>query len=46
MVLGLIWAETALATEITHEGLTFSDEGGGFTLSPEALLGASFALGR
>jgi hypothetical protein len=32
VVLGLIWAGTALATEITHEGLTFSDEGGGFTL--------------
>ena len=29
---GLLWAGTALGAEITHEGLTFSDEGGGFTL--------------
>jgi hypothetical protein len=32
LVLGLLWAGAALATEITHEGLSFSDEGGGFTL--------------
>lgn len=29
---GLLWAGTALGAEITHEGLTFSDEGGGFVL--------------
>jgi hypothetical protein len=31
-ICGLLWAGTALATEITQDGLTFSDEGGGFTL--------------
>ena len=30
--LGLLWAKAALATEITQEGLSFSDEEGGFTL--------------
>lgn len=30
--LGLVWADPGLATEITQEGLTFSDEEGGFTL--------------
>ena len=29
---GLLWAGTALGVEITQEGLSFSDEGGGFTL--------------
>ncbi|HEV8391053.1 MAG TPA: hypothetical protein VGQ35_14480 [Dongiaceae bacterium] len=29
---GLLWAGAALGTEITQEGLSFSDEGGGFTL--------------
>ena len=32
LILGLAWAGSAVATEITQEGLTFSDEGGGFTL--------------
>lgn len=32
LVLGLAWAGTSLANEITQEGLSFSDEGGGFTL--------------
>ena len=32
LILGLVWAEPALSTEITQEGLTFSDDGGGFTL--------------
>lgn len=30
--LALAWAGPVPANEITHEGLTFSDEGGGFTL--------------
>jgi hypothetical protein len=30
--LGLLWAAPAMATEITQEGLSFSDEGGGFAL--------------
>jgi hypothetical protein len=32
LILGLAWAGPAFGTEITHEGLSFSDEGGGFTL--------------
>jgi len=32
VVCGLLWAGTALGVEITQEGLSFSDEGGGFTL--------------
>ncbi|MGH6893018.1 MAG: hypothetical protein ACREEP_12230 [Dongiaceae bacterium] len=32
LVCGLLWAEFALGTEITQDGLSFSDEGGGFTL--------------
>jgi hypothetical protein len=32
LICGLLWAGTALGVEITHEGLSFSDEGGGFTL--------------
>jgi hypothetical protein len=32
LVYGLLWAGTALGAEITHDGLSFSDEGGGFTL--------------
>jgi len=32
VICGLLWAGTAPATEITQEGLSFSDEGGGFTL--------------
>lgn len=31
-IYGLLWAGTALGAEITQEGLSFSDEGGGFTL--------------
>ena len=29
---GLLAAQPALGVEITHDGLSFSDEGGGFTL--------------
>jgi hypothetical protein len=32
LALGLTWGASALGTEITQEGLSFSDEGGGFTL--------------
>lgn len=32
LVCGLLWAGAALGVEITQEGLSFSDEGGGFTL--------------
>jgi len=32
LVCGLLWAGSAPAVEITQEGLSFSDEGGGFTL--------------
>ena len=32
LVGGLLWAGSASAVEITQEGLSFSDEGGGFTL--------------
>ncbi len=31
-LLGSVWSAPGLAVEITHEGLTFSDEAGGFTL--------------
>ena len=32
LVFGLLWAGRAFGTEITQEGLSFSDEGGGFAL--------------
>jgi hypothetical protein len=32
LICGLLWAGPVPANEITHEGMTFSDEGGGFTL--------------
>jgi hypothetical protein len=32
VVCGLLWAGTAFGVEITREGMSFSDEGGGFTL--------------
>lgn len=32
VILSLAWTAPVLANEITQEGLTFSDEGGGFTL--------------
>jgi hypothetical protein len=32
LVCGLLWAGTAFGVEITREGMSFSDEGGGFTL--------------
>ncbi len=32
LVCGSLWAGAALGAEITQEGLSFSDEGGGFTL--------------
>jgi hypothetical protein len=41
LVCGLLWAGTAFATEITHEGLTFSDEGGGDEGSGFTLLSVS-----
>ena len=41
LVCGFLWAETASATEITQEGLTFSDEGGGDEGSGFTLLSVS-----
>ena len=41
LVCGLLWAGTASANEITHEGLTFSDEGGGDEGSGFTLLSVS-----
>lgn len=41
LVCGLLWAGTASATEITQEGLTFSDEGGGDEGSGFTLLSVS-----
>lgn len=32
LICGLLWVGSALGAEITHEGLSFSDEGGGFAL--------------
>ena len=45
--LGLAWAGPAFATEITQEGLSFSDEGGGFTLKSVTGRGSqSSGIGR
>jgi hypothetical protein len=41
LVCGLFWAGTVAATEITQEGLTFSDEGGGDEGSGFTLLSVS-----
>lgn len=41
VLFGLLWAGAALATEITQEGLTFSDEGGGDEGSGFTLLSVS-----
>jgi hypothetical protein len=41
LVCGLLWAGTGSAIEITHEGLTFSDEGGGDEGSGFTLLSVS-----
>lgn len=32
LICGLLWARTALGVEIARDGMSFSDEGGGFTL--------------
>ncbi|WP_119303256.1 hypothetical protein [Dongia deserti] len=41
LICGFLWAESALAVEITHEGITFSDEGGGDEGSGFTLLSVS-----